>query len=232
MPPENGQPAANGDAARKRDETVNPFVAQQAVDMDALRKQKRLRVGKAGPRFFLSGWCVVPAGMLLAWCGLHAYLGHAAGVPRETVIALGTGAGALLIALLVAVPLAKVIDPGRVAASVAFSAILAIAVMGSVVRVVVQQQHVAAATPLSAWVMEPFMQRPTQRREVVPPADGVEEADVAMQQLAERMRVGTIDTSKMGKGPIKTEKTDIRMTVRKRKSVGTDGELAEAKEGQ
>ncbi len=232
MPPENGQTGPGSEAARKRDENVNPFVAQQVVDVDAMRKQTRRRVGKVGPQFFLSLWCAVPAAAFLAWCGLHAYMANAAGVQRETLIAIGTGAGAMLAAFVAAIVLAKLVDPGRAAASIAFSAILAITGMASLVRVVVQTPQVAAATPLSAWLMEPFLEQPLPRRELAQPALGADEADVAMQQLADRMRAGTIDTSKMGKTPVTAEKSDIRMTVRKRKPATADGELAEAKEGE
>lgn len=232
MPPENGQTAAGGEAARKRDENVNPFVAQQVVDVDAMRKQTRRHVGKVGPRFSLSLWCALPAVALLAWCGLHAYMGHMTGMDRETLIAIGTGVGATLAAFVIAILLAKLIDPGRVAASITFCAILAITGMASLVRVVVHKPQMATATPLTTWLMEPFLERPLPQRELARPSLGDDEADVAMQQLADRMRAGTIDTSKMGKTPVNTEKSDIRMTVRKRKPVTAEGELAEAKEGE
>lgn len=232
MPPDNGGASPQGEQARRREENVNPFVAQQVVDVDAMRKQKRPRVGKAGHEFFLSFWCFVPAAALLGWCGVHAYLGHAAGMHRETVIAIATGAGATLAAFGVAIGLAKALDPARAAASAAFSAILAVTAMVSLARVVSTQPQVASATPMSAWVMEPFLKQPLPPHEFAQPAPGEGDDDVAMQQLADRMRVGTIDTSKVGKLADKHEKSDIRLTVRKRKPVSPDGELAEAKEGE
>lgn len=232
MPPENGSPAQQGEQPRRREDNVNPFVAQQVVDMDAMRKQKRPRIGRAGREYFLSLWCFVPAAALLGWCGFHAYLGYAAGAHRETVIAIATGAGATLAAFGVAFGLAKALDPARTAASAAFSAIVAVTAMASIVRVVATQPQVAAATPISAWVMEPFLKQPQPSHEFAQPGPGQGDDDVAMQQLADRMRVGTIDTSKVGKHADKDEKSDIRLTVRKRKPVTADGELAEAKEGE
>lgn len=232
MPPENGTPAQQGDQSRRREENVNPFVAQQVVDVDAMRKQKHPRVGKASRESFLSLWCCVPAAALLGWCGFHAYLGHVAGSHGESLLAIATGAGASLAALGFAFVLTKALGPARMAASAAFSAIVAITAMGSVVRVVATQPKIATATPFSAWVMEPFIKQPLPPREIAQPALGQTDDDVAMQQLADRMRIGTLDTSKVGKHADKGEKSDIRLTVRKRKPVTPDGELAEAKEGE
>jgi hypothetical protein len=238
LPAESGQAGSSVEGARKREENVNPFVAQQVVDVDAMRKQKRVRTVGPGQRYFLSAWCLVPALVLVAWCGLHTLLALKADDGREAMVAMGVGAGTLVGAFVLAFALAKIIDPGRLAASTAFAAVLMIATMASAVRLVTQQQHVASATPLTAWVMEPFVERrgngANESRVTTGQTHGVGGMqDLTMDELAARMRAGIIDPRLVGKQPARGDDTSgIRMTVRKRKPVVNGDEVAEAKEGE
>jgi hypothetical protein len=236
LPPENGQGAAKSEGSPpQREEVINPFVAQKVQDLDAPMTFRPVRVGKAAVGFFLSAWCLLPAFALLAWSVLHAYLGVAADVKSELLIAICVGVGSLLVAAGLAAILAKVLDSGRLVASAAFSSVLSIVLMGSAVRIVVHQPSVAAASPMTAWMMEPFQTRLANvpHSDALPSIDDARTRELTMDRLTKRMQEGIIDPEMVGKAPKKNaNSSNVRLNVRKKKSVSPEGEVAEAKEGE
>jgi hypothetical protein len=236
LPPEDSPPSRDQLAMPPAPTAVaSPFVAQRAVDMDAKpAKIKVIRKGVGKDGFGFYWWCLGPAVLLIAWCVIHATLARAASRNDELIFAVATGVVSFSLATILSWVLSKLFEPGRVASSVSFCAVVMIAAMSGSVRLIVNEPDVARATALSALVLQPLDDNSANMPEYDSSSraafDGRRNNELTMEDLATKMRQGTIEVEESHvDAKTKNPNSKIRMTVRKKKPEdATSGELADA----